>query len=207
MSHQPKSDSSLFPMPEQSWGHSKGIKEIHQKEDPTNQISKETLVMCREVGSSHQNTEHSRARWHDTIWTHCWFHSQHHSVLHVWLVPASPFPSAIQWLPHQKRELGRLIGVTDNCTDELAYVTLPKIGRIQIRKSAWAIEPHKINDLAVQADLLKLNTAIDNRIGNKTPKLNYKGEVRATDLPNEVDIVDLPPPPPDPFEGDKDLTV
>ena len=63
-----------------------------------------------------------------------------------------------------------------------------------------------MNDLAVQADLLELNTAIDNSFGDKTPKLNHKGEVRATDLPNEVDILDLPPPP-DLFKGDKDLTV
>ena len=35
-----------------------------------------------------------------------------------------------------------------------------------------------MNDLAVQADLLELNTAIDNRFGVQTMKLNCKGEVR-----------------------------
>ena len=117
-----------------------------------------------------------------------------------WYQPVH-FHQSVSGFPHQKRELGRLIGVADNCTDELAYVILPKTGRILIWKSVWAIELHKMNDLAVQADLFELNTAIDNMFGDKTLKLNCKGEVRATDLPNDVDIVDLPPPPPDLLKG------
>ena len=116
--------------------------------------------------------------------------NEYHINLKV-TVPYQPvyFHQSVSGYPHQKRELGRLIGVADNCTNELAYVILSKTGQIQIQKSFWAIEPHKMNYLAVQADLLELNTAINNRFGNKTLKPNRKGEVRATDLPNEVGIV------------------
>ena len=59
------------------------------------------------------------------------------------------FHQPVAGYPHQKRELGRVIGVADNCTDELAYVVLTKTGRVQVRKSIWAIEPHKFNDFSV----------------------------------------------------------
>ena len=114
------------------------------------------------------------------------------------------FHQPVAGYPHQKRELGRVIGVADNCTDELAYVILTRTGKVQVRKSIWAIEPHKFNDLSVQADLLEFDHLIDTKYGDKTLNLNREGRVRATDLPDEPSIEDLPPPPPDLFDGDQE---
>ena len=43
--------------------------------------------------------------------------------------------------PFQKREMGRLIGVADNCTDKLAFVILPLSRKLLIRKSVWGVPP------------------------------------------------------------------
>ena len=100
-----------------------------------------------------------------------------------------------------------MIGVADNCTIELAYVVLPKTGKMVIRKAVWAIEPSKMNDLAVIADLLELDKQIDEKYGDKTLKLTANGYVRATDLEYEQDVDELPPPPLDLFEGNEDELV
>ena len=34
-------------------------------------------------------------------------------------------------------------------------------GRIQVRKSVWAVEPHEFNGLQVQADLIECDEAIN----------------------------------------------
>jgi len=108
--------------------------------------------------------------------------------------------------PHQKKVMGRLIGVADNCTDELAWVVLPRSGGPITRKSVWAIPPHKLKTDAVVADMLALDMAISDRFGDGTLNLNAQGTVRANEesLESVPDMDDLPPIPVDLFEGDED---
>jgi len=112
------------------------------------------------------------------------------------------FHQPVAGYPHQKREIGRLIGVADNCTDELAYVVLPKSGKIQIRKAVWALEIGSENNLTVQAELLELDKGINERYGDHTLKLNRAKGVTTETLDSEPE--ELPPPPPELFEGDED---
>ena len=105
--------------------------------------------------------------------------------------------------PHEKREMGRLIGVADNATDHLAYVILAKSGHIVVRKSVWAIESNGFNDLEVQAELLEFDHLINQRYGDQTLNLTRDGRVRAKDLPETLTIDELEDPPPDIFEGDE----
>jgi hypothetical protein len=56
--------------------------------------------------------------------------------------------------PVQKCELGRWIGVSENCIDEMASVILTGKGQVIIRKSIWGLyandlmNPTKIADIA-----------------------------------------------------------
>ena len=90
--------------------------------------------------------------------------------------------------PYQKREMGRLLGVADNCTDELAFVILPLSGNLLIRKSVWGIPPETLTTDSVKADMLELDAAIAKRFGDQT----LHG--RRRDSP---DLEELPDPPPD----------
>ena len=105
--------------------------------------------------------------------------------------------------PHQRRDMGRLIGVADNCTDELAYVVLPKSGIPLIRKSIWAIPPERVDTDEVMADILELDMTIRDKYGDHKLRLNSLGQVKATDLYNTFGLDDFPEPPPDLFEGDE----
>ena len=117
------------------------------------------------------------------------------------------FHQPVAGYPHQKRVIGRLIGVADNCTDELAYVILPKTGRIQIRKSVWAVEPDEFNVLETQADILEYDKVIQERFGDKTLKSSNTGSATNSSMPIEPTVDELPPPPPELFEGDEDDNV
>lgn len=64
------------------------------------------------------------------------------------------------------------------------------------------MEPGSFNDLSVQADLLELNKAVEDKYADRTLKLNRTGKVTVTDLHSESD--ELPPPPPGLFDGDDD---
>ena len=106
--------------------------------------------------------------------------------------------------PHEKRVLGKLIGVADNCTDELAFVVISATGIPMTRKSVWSIKPELKNTDAVQADITELNLALDDRFGDKTLDLNASGRVRADNLEDLPQIGEaLPPPPPNLWEDDE----
>ena len=139
---------------------------------------------CEHVtGSTPNITPYAMFDWYDPVYYH----------------------QPVEGYPHQKRQLGRIIGVADNCTDELAYIVLPRTGRIVVRKSVWAVEPHKVNDVAVQADLLELDTSINERYGDETLNLDRTGAVRAGNLHSEPDT--LPDPPPDLFDDEDEPII
>ena len=113
------------------------------------------------------------------------------------------FHQPVAGYPHQKWEIGRIIGVADNCTDELSYMVLPKSGRPMVRKSVWAIPPDQYNTDAMQADMIELDKSINDMFGDQTLNLNAAGSVQNTELQDVPSIEDFPPPPPDLFEGDE----
>ncbi len=116
------------------------------------------------------------------------------------------FHMPINDFPHQKRVMGKLIGVADNCTDELAFVVISATGIPMTRKSVWAIPPEQVETDAVKADVLELDAALEQRFGDKTLNLNAQGQVRATNLEavQEADEV-LPPPPPELWDEDEPI--
>ena len=106
--------------------------------------------------------------------------------------------------PHQKRRIGKLIAAADNCTDELAYTVLPLSGRPITRKAVWAIPPHELSMDATKADIIELDMMVEQRFGDHTiPKPGGSQPETECVLP----IDDLPPPPPDLFEGDEDNPI
>ena len=104
----------------------------------------------------------------------------------------------INEFPYEKRCIGRLIGVADNCEDKLAYVILTKNGDLMVRKSVWGIPPEEMSAMSTQADILEMDRNIEARFGDST--LDTK-KVPKSDLD---DLEELEEPPVDLFEEDPD---
>ena len=137
------------------------------------------------TGSTPNITPYILFNWYDDVYFH---------------MPTADFP-------HEKRVLGKLIGVADNCSDELAYVVITSSGIPMTRKSVWAIPPEQLKTDRVQADILELNQALDDRFGDKTLQLSSRGKVNATDLETIPGIDEfLPPPPPDLWVDDEAIS-
>ena len=98
--------------------------------------------------------------------------------------------------PYQKCQLGCLLGVADNCMDELAYVFLPKSGKLVTQKSVWVVPPDALGSDSVKAEMLELDAAIERCFGDATLK-NYDPKTMSG-------LEELTEPPPDLFEGDED---
>ena len=54
--------------------------------------------------------------------------------------------------PYQKQEMGCLLGVANNCTDELTFVILPLSSNLLIQKSLWGVPPKMVNTDSVKAN-------------------------------------------------------
>ena len=98
------------------------------------------------TGSTPDITVYSLFQWYN----HVYYHS-----------PDASFP-------YQKQEMGRLLGVADNCTDELVFVILALSGNLLIWKSIWGVPPKTVNTDSVKADMLELDADIKHRFGDKT---------------------------------------
>ena len=97
--------------------------------------------------------------------------------------------------------MGQLLGVADNCTDELAFIILPLSGNLIIRKSVWGIPPETLSTDAGKADILELDGAIACRFGDATlkkrpredfqdPPTDFFNDEKETDMPNPLDVQD-----------------
>jgi hypothetical protein len=104
--------------------------------------------------------------------------------------------------PYQKRAIGRIIGVADNCTDELAYYILPKSCIPIVRKSVWAVPPEMLKTDAVQADILELDSSIRNKLGPREVLSSGDGDDEEGKRTTIYDY--FPEAPPELFEGDED---
>lgn len=127
------------------------------------------------IGSTPDITAYILFDWYDLVYFH---------------EPTASFP-------FEKRVLGRLLGVADNCEDVLAYYVMSKSGIAVIRKSVWGVPPEDYSTDAFKADQIELDEAINKRYGDHT--LN-----KATETDQDpIGLGEMPLPLPDIFEDDE----
>ena len=78
--------------------------------------------------------------------------------------------------PHQKKTIGRWLGVAENCTDDLAYTILPKSCKVVVRKDVWAVTKDELADPIIQAEIAEVDKLIQER-------LSPTGDASLEDLP------------------------
>jgi hypothetical protein len=66
--------------------------------------------------------------------------------------------------PHQKRVIGRWLGVADNCTDDLAYYILPSSCKLKVRKDVWAVTADEMANPGVRAELAALDSQANTQL-------------------------------------------
>jgi hypothetical protein len=74
-------------------------------------------------------------------------------VVYYW-TPVEQIP------PHERKLIGRWIGVSENCVDEITYVILTKKGKVVIRKSVWGLSDDDLSNPAIMAKIAELDKAI-----------------------------------------------
>lgn len=91
--------------------------------------------------------------------------------------------------PHQKKVLGRYLGVAENSTDPLAFVILSKSGTPIMRKDVWALSDDERKTPAIMEQIVTFNDAIKEKF----------------DVTEEKDrnLEQFPYPPDDLFEYDE----
>jgi hypothetical protein len=62
----------------------------------------------------------------------------------------------ISQFPHERKLIGRWIGVSENCVDEMAYVILTDKGKVFIRKSVWGLSDDDLSNPAIKAKISEL---------------------------------------------------
>jgi hypothetical protein len=66
----------------------------------------------------------------------------------------------VEQFPHECKLIGRWIGVSENCVDEMANINLAHKGKNVIRKSVWGLSDDDLSNPAIKAKIAELNTAI-----------------------------------------------
>jgi hypothetical protein len=66
----------------------------------------------------------------------------------------------VEQFPHERKLIGRWIGVSESCIDEMAYVILTHKGKVVICKSVWGLSDDDLSNPAIKAKIPELNTAI-----------------------------------------------
>ena len=66
--------------------------------------------------------------------------------------------------PHQKKTIGRWLGVAENCTDDLAYTILPKSCKVVVRKDVWAVTKDEMADPIIQAEIAEVDKLISDKL-------------------------------------------
>jgi hypothetical protein len=103
----------------------------------------------------------------------------------VWfLMPVAEYP-------FEKKTIGRWLGVATNCTDDMAYIVLPKSGIPITRKDVWALFDDERKNPAIAAQLGGYDLKINERIGDDV-EVSKKGDTHFPLVPLEI------------FEGDNE---
>jgi hypothetical protein len=66
----------------------------------------------------------------------------------------------VEQFPHERKLIGRWIGVSENCVDEMAYVIVTHKGKVVIRKSLRGLSDDNLSNPAIKAELAELDSAI-----------------------------------------------
>jgi hypothetical protein len=66
----------------------------------------------------------------------------------------------IKQFPQELKLIGRWIGVSQNCVDDMAFVILVRKGLVVIRKSIWGLSDDYLSNTALKAKTAELNAAI-----------------------------------------------
>jgi hypothetical protein len=74
--------------------------------------------------------------------------------------------------PHQKKVIGRWLGVADHCTDAMAYHILPRSCDPIIRKDVWALTDDELATPSIKADIAELDGKIAGRLSGTAPEGN-----------------------------------
>lgn len=73
--------------------------------------------------------------------------------------------------PHEKKVIGRWLGLADNCTDDMAYVVVTETGIPIVRKDIWAISEDDQKDPIIMKRIKEVDEAIRTKLagtlGNK----------------------------------------
>jgi Reverse transcriptase (RNA-dependent DNA polymerase) len=101
-------------------------------------------------------------------------------ALFEWYQPVYYWNPTIEF-PHERKLIGRWIGVAEACTDEMAFLILTKKSLVLIRKSVWALTDSELaQDLVKQQiheldESIKRTPLIDHLIGMNEDDILYPG--------------------------------
>lgn len=68
--------------------------------------------------------------------------------------------------PHDKKSIGRWLGVDEDCTAPLAFKILTKGGKVITRKDVWAIPPDELKNPVTQGAIKEFDQVINDVMGN-----------------------------------------
>jgi hypothetical protein len=65
--------------------------------------------------------------------------------------------TTVEQFPHERKLIGRWIGVSENCVDEMVYVILTHKGKVVICKSVWVLSDDDLSNPAIKAKIADLD--------------------------------------------------
>jgi hypothetical protein len=81
-------------------------------------------------------------------------------ALFDWYQPIYYLTPTIEY-PHERKCVGRWIGVAENCTDYMAYIILAGKGKVVVRKSVWAISEEEMAQGKVKERLKDFDDSVN----------------------------------------------
>jgi hypothetical protein len=103
----------------------------------------------------------------------------------------------IKEFPHQRKKLGRWLGVAENCTDKMAYHVLTGTGHVLVRRDVWSLTEDELASPEWREQMIKLDADLLAKLGD-----SLKAKEVDADLVN-----DLPSPPDDIFDDDEEVAI
>jgi Reverse transcriptase (RNA-dependent DNA polymerase) len=76
-----------------------------------------------------------------------------------WYQPVFYLTPVIDY-PHERKCIGRWLGVAEECTDEMAFTILAGKGKVIVRKSVWAISDDEMAQPSIKEKLAKFDESI-----------------------------------------------
>jgi hypothetical protein len=104
-------------------------------------------------------------------------------VLFDWYQPVYYWTPTAEF-PFEKKLIGRWVGVSENCVDEMAYTILTSAAKIIIRKSVWGLSEDDMRNPAITDRIAALDKSIHALIHDQT---NTTLPLPPADLFNEDD--------------------